>query len=346
LKAHSSAPFVFAAIGFSYNLKNRNSDKLSHWFRQKKEQVMKKAVLDVSTLTLILCFLLAACSPAPAPAAIEDTAAPLQDTSRPESVDTEAPSPTALPGVETVPLDSLEASIPWLTMDNSKRPVSYYFLFNLSKPPFTNVLVRQAFAMAVERQALVNLAAEGGFLDPRPATTFTPPETLGRDLFNAVGVGFRPTDARQLLSEAGYTDLSTFPEITLMTNPGQDGRNERIAQELVRQWEIYLGITVNLEVVSQGYFDRVASDPTEIFFSIWAADYNDPEGFLLENFRTGTQYNYNHFSNAEFDALVDQAGDAAGDPPTRQALYIEAERLLCEVEVALIPIFHTTADIQ
>lgn len=261
---------------------------------------------------------------------------------------TESPSttPTAtyLPGLETLALDSFAESIPWLPMENSARPGSYYFLFNLSKPPFTNALVRQAFAAAIDRGALVRIAEEFGVTNPRPATTFTPPETLGRNLYDAVGVSFHPANARQLLTQAGYTSVDNFPPTRLLTLPGRDRANFKIAEEMVRMWQIYLGVNVTVETVPNAYFDHIQTDPTEIYVSLWAADYNDPDGFLVENFHTGAPYNYNHFANTEFDELVDRAATET-NPAVRQELYIQAERILCEVEVALIPIYHTTFNI-
>jgi ABC-type transport system substrate-binding protein len=206
------------------------------------------------------------------------------------------------------------------------------------------MLVRQAFAAAIDREAIVRIALENGVINPRAATTLTPPETLGRDLFNAVGVPFHPATGRQLLSQAGYTDLSNFPPVTLMTLPGRDSFQIKIAEEMVRMWKIYLDITVNLEVVSEKYFDRAGTDPTEIFWVAQAADYNDPDDFLLEIFHTGSQLNINHFSNAAFDELVELAA-ATSDPAARQELYIQAERILCEQEVALIPLYHVTYNI-
>ena len=129
-----------------------------------------------------------------------------------------------------------------------------------------------------------------------------------------------------------------------MTNPGLNEINIKLSEELIRMWQIYLGITVKLEVVTKAYFDRVNSDPTEIYWSGWSADYNDPDDFLLEIFHTGAQYNANHFSNLDFDNLVDLAADTS-DPLTRQDLYIQAERILCEQEVALLPLYYSTANI-
>jgi ABC-type transport system substrate-binding protein len=254
---------------------------------------------------------------------------------------TQIPSSTSLPGLETLPLDMLGKSIPWLPMENTARPSSYYYLFNLSQPPFTNVLVRQAFAAAIDREAIVRIAKEFGETNARPAMTFTPPETLGRDLYNAVGIAFHPAKARQLLTQAGYTSVDNFPPIVLLTLPGV---NKRIGEEMIRMWQIYLGVNVTLEAVPEGYYDRIQTDPSEIFVSLWSADYNDPDGFLAENFHTGYPYNYNHFSNNEFDELIDRAA-AATDPALRQELYIQAEQILCETEVAVIPIYHTTLNI-
>ena len=298
---------------------------------------MKKSSGGVFLTLAILAVLMIGCAPASTPT-------PVPATFTPEPTPTLFPSPTPLPGIEVLPLDSLGNSIPWLPMENSARPGSFFFLFNLSKPPFTNVLVRRAFAAAIDRGALATIAREYGVTTPRPATTFTPPETLGRDLYNAIGVSFHPSSARQLLAQAGFTDLGNFPSITLMTNPGPDGLHTRMSEEIIRMWKIYLGIDVSLEIVAGGYFDRVQADPAEIFWSGQAADYNDPDDFLLEIFRTGAQYNLNHFSNLEFDELVDRAA-AAGDPAMRQELYIQAERILCETEAAVIPIYHTTFNI-
>lgn len=306
---------------------------------------MKKPIQSVSFAFVLLAGMLAGCGisgTSPMPPLSTDEQSSTSAPTVPAA--TSLPSPTSLPGEESLPLETLGNSIPWLPMENTARPGTTYYLFNLSRPPFTNALVRRAFAAAVDREAIVRIALERGFLNPRAATTFTPPETLGRDLFNVVGVRFDPSGARELLTEAGYTDISNFPAVTLMTNKGPDDSHVQIAEELIRMWKIYLGVDVALEVVTERYFDRAKDDPTEIYFSNWSADYNDPDGFLVMNFHTGAQYNYNHFSNLEFDELVDRAGDSS-DPAVRQDLYIQAERILCEVEVALIPLYHRTFNI-
>ncbi|MBV6394433.1 MAG: hypothetical protein KPEEDBHJ_03689 [Anaerolineales bacterium] len=258
------------------------------------------------------------------------------------------PSPTPLPGAVVLPVDSLGKSIPWLPMENSARPGTYYFYFNLSKPPFNNALVRQAFAAALDREALTEIAKKYGATNPRPATTFTPPETLGRDLYNEVGISFNPSHAKDLLAQAGYTDPSKFPPVKLLINVGGDaapGFHVKITDEMVKMWQQYLGVQVTVEVINWSeYQSRIKSNPPEIFRTSWAADYNDPDNFLKEIFKSGSQYNYGKFSNSDFNKLVDLAARST-DPAERQDLYIQAERILCETEAALIPIYHATWNI-
>lgn len=298
---------------------------------------MKISIQSVFVTLAALALLSSGCSPASTP--LPPTAPPA--TSVPEPTATPLPSATPLPGIESLPLDTFGNSVPWLPLDTTVRPAVYYYLFNMSKPPFDNLLVRQAFAAAIDREAFVRIAKEFGIINPRAATTLTPPETLGRDLYNAVGIRFHPADARQYLTQAGYTDLATFPPVTLMAG-GNNELDIRIAEEMVKSWRLYLGIDVTLNLITEKYFSTARAG--DIYSWGWAADYNDPDNFLLENFRTDSPSNFSYFSNSAFDELVDRAADEA-DPAVRQERYIEAESMLCETVVALIPLFHSNVNI-
>jgi oligopeptide transport system substrate-binding protein len=219
--------------------------------------------------------------------------------------------------------------------------------FNFSKPPFNNVLVRQAFAAAIDREALVKIAQKYGATNPKPATSFTPSETLGRDLYNEVGIPFNPTKAKELLAQAGYTDASNFPTPTLLISnavTNVPGFHVKITEAITDMWQQNLGVKVTFQVLEIGaYFNRIDSDPTELFRLISIAENNDPSDFL-ETFKTGAEYNYGGFSNSEFDKLINLATES-NDPAKRQELYIQAERVLCETEAAIIPIYYSTYNI-
>jgi oligopeptide transport system substrate-binding protein len=77
----------------------------------------------------------------------------------------------------------------------------------------------------------------------------------------------------------------------------------------------------------------------------WGADYNDPDNFLKRLFHSDSELNYGHFSNQEFDRLVNEAAKL-NDPAERQLLYIQAEQTLTEQEVGVIPLYHTLYYVQ
>jgi oligopeptide transport system substrate-binding protein len=51
--------------------------------------------------------------------------------------------------------------------------------------------------------------------------------------------------------------------------------------------------------------------------------------------------NFGRFTNPEFDKLIEVAKKNS-DPAKRQELYIQAERILCEEETAVLPIYNAT----
>ena len=306
-----------------------------------EEVKMKKSV------TLLLLGFVSACAPQPtaAPAPIVVASATLAPSPLPPT-DTAVPEPTALPGSVVFPVDTLADDIPWLPVDKSAVPMVHYLAFNTGKPPFNSALVREAFARAIDRVAIAEMALRYKEAGAGPATTLTPPQTLGRDLYGEVGALFDPPRARDALTEAGYSDPSAFPATVLMVSSYGEkapGARFNMANAMVEMWQTNLGIDVQVVAIKglQEFNQRVSDEHPALFWQGWVADYNDPDNFLREIFHYGSQYNRGNFLSEQFDALVDRAASLR-DPAERQVLYIQAERILCETEVGLIPLFHGT----
>ena len=224
--------------------------------------------------------------------------------------------------------------------------MSSYYGFNFNTIPFGNVFVRQAFAAAVDREQIAEEAASFHFRNVTPATTLTPSDVLGRDLYNAVGIPFNPTRAREYLVEAGFSSLEFFPVVTLvvyMRGEAAPGAYYHMAESVAEMWETHLGVTVEVKVLSkpQDYIALFEQDPPEIFQLVWGADYCDPDNFLNTLFHSTSEFNYGHFSSADFDRLVEDAGGRL-DPDARQQLYIQAEQILTEQLTGIIPLYYSS----
>lgn len=252
------------------------------------------------------------------------------------------PSPTPLPGFEVIPLSSMGTEIPWLPLDSNIRPLVHVVTFNTKLPPFDNSLVRRAFAASIDKDVIVQMAERYDGTDYSPATTFVPPQTLGRDLYGEVGINFDPVGARELLTQAGYQDTSSFPTVTFIVNSYGDAPGARfnMASAMADMWRTYLGVTVVVNaLVPASFRERISSNPPELIWIGWTADPGNDPDFIRPIYHTDGEFNWGHFSNPTFDSLVDRAS-TDHDPATRQALYIEAERLLCETEVGIIPLYN------
>lgn len=222
--------------------------------------------------------------------------------------------------------------------------MTVYYGFNVEIPPFDNVLVRQAFAAAVDREQVAQKALEYEFRNAAPATTLTPPEILSRDLYNAVGIPFDPARAKDLLQQAGYSNVEDFPSTTLLISvrgKAAPGAYYQMAKLIVDMWQANLGITVVIETAEiPRYRDAFAADPPHIYQLGWVADYKDPDNFLKDLFHSNSEANFGHFNNPEFDRLVDRAA-VQTDPEKRLLLYIQAEQILAEQEAGIIPLYHS-----
>ena len=311
--------------------------------------MIKKFVFPIS-ITILLLVSSACQAPAPDPTAVPavpntPAATATQAVTKeptPTSQPTATSQPTELPGVESVESVYLAPVKPWQLLNEYAIPAAYFYAFNLQKEPFNKTEARQAFAMAVDREIVLNIAKGKGNIQPTLASSLTPAMVLGRDLYGEVGYTFAPEDAVTKFAEAGYPEGKDFPTITLLTLEGGD--NLKIATEIAYIWRETLGVNVIVQSIIglPAYLERLANDPPDIYMMAWTADENDPDNFL-NTLLFGAEednVNYGKFNNQQFRALVVEAATIADDPLTRQGMYVQAEKILCEEEAALIPLYH------
>ncbi|MDY7041853.1 MAG: ABC transporter substrate-binding protein, partial [Chloroflexota bacterium] len=251
-----------------------------------------------------------------------------------------APVPVSRPTpIARIPdISELAPGIPWIPeYDPAQVGGVYYLGFTVTKPPFEDPHMRRAFAHAVDRERIAEIGREMYGRPVSPATTLTPPWILTVDLYGEVGCPFDPDLARELLAQAGHPNGEGLPPIVYAYN--QTEIHAAVAEAVAQTWRDELGVEVHLEAVEdwEAYKEMLRTD-AQIFRMGWAADYNDPDNFL-QPLHSGAEGNYGRFANADFDRLVEQAAEET-DPAIRRELYVEAERILCQEEAALIPLFH------
>ena len=216
---------------------------------------------------------------------------------------------------------------------------TYYYGFNNTKPPFDNVLVRKAFASAIDRQSLIDYVLKGG---QKPAQTFTCPGIFGYvdGVSEGIGMPYDPEAAKQYLADAGYPNGEGFPEVTLMHNTSEG--HAKIAQFVAQSFMDTLNVKVN--IVNQEwkvYLKTCVTDAPQIYRMGWCADYPDANNWLNEVFNSKSSSNYANFNDPNYDALVEQAAKES-DPAKRLELYKQAETLLVETDCAIAPIYFYT----
>jgi oligopeptide transport system substrate-binding protein len=201
-----------------------------------------------------------------------------------------------------------------------------YVGFDVSRPPFDDPRVRRAFALATDKETLVDVVLRGY---AAPATGgFIPPGMPGHSA--GIGLPYDPDQARQLLAEAGYPDGDGFPVVEALSSHGEIALQSEYLQA---QWQESLGVEIMWETMEFGMlFDRLRREPPYMFLRGWIADYPDPDNFL----RAGPVRRSTGWQNATYDRLVEEARRVM-DQGERMRLYGQADRILVE-QAPILPL--------
>lgn len=217
--------------------------------------------------------------------------------------------------------------------DRAATNVLYVGLNNW-KPPLDDVRVRQALAMGIDRQRIVD-----NFFPPATvvATQFMPPSIFGYTP-EVSWYDFDPEAGRALLAEAGYPDgfeiELSYRDVfrSYLPEPG------RVAEDVQAQLAENLGITANIVVMESGAFiDASDRGDLSMYLLGWGADYPDATNFLDFHFGAGAS---NQFGD-KFEAITEPLamGASLADFADRYPYYVEANQAIKD-NVPMIPVSH------
>jgi ABC-type transport system substrate-binding protein len=215
------------------------------------------------------------------------------------------------------------------------NPNIFYVGMTTSHAPFDDVRVRQAVAMGIDRQRIIDNFYPAG---SEVASHFTPC-SIDNGCEGEEWYEFDPEAAQALLAEAGFPDgfdtTIRYRDVfrVYLPEPGA------VATEIASQLQENLGINATIEEMESGAFIEASSvgDLDGLHLLGWGADYPHVTNFLDTHFR-GPQFGE---PIPELVELLDQ-GAAIIDPAEAAPVYAQANDLLKE-NVPMMPIAHGAA---
>lgn len=208
------------------------------------------------------------------------------------------------------------------------------------RPPFNNVNVRLAFNHAIDRNALIKVAAAG---QATPGSGWLPPGLPGSIAGTQKPYSYDPALAKQLLAKANYPNGKGFPSVDLYYTLGT-GEYQQVFEFIQNQLQQNLGVHVGLKQMPANAFNAMMSNPAKrpVFYGFsFGADYPDAQEQTSYLGITGAGYNFENYSDKQYDRLVN-AANANPNQAKRAALYAASERLRYKQAVDVVLYYPNT----
>lgn len=175
-----------------------------------------------------------------------------------------------------------------------------YLVFNVQNPLVSDVRVRQALSLSINREAICSTVYQGA---GTPATDIVPPAIAGSTP-NTWQCAFDREKAGQLLDEAGYPADANGRRglsIQFMTNSANDKTEY---EAMIADWDA-VGIDASIDQVEYAaMLDRYLSGDFTVAARGWYADYPIADNYLFPLFYSGSQDNMSHFKDEKFDSMI------------------------------------------
>jgi oligopeptide transport system substrate-binding protein len=237
-----------------------------------------------------------------------------------------------------------------------------YYTMNYLVKPFNNVHIRQAFALAIDKQALAKNIWKDTVI---PTNHIVPQGMIGYnpDLKGPDGTQRLTGNAQkakellqQGLREEGWSSVAQLPPITLTYASAKEvPAFDQEVQTLIQMWQKVLNVTVKSEPVAYNtLLDKVViatlNEQGPQFWGLsWVGEYPDPQNWLSHQFGRGVpnnnmNYGQNSGRNAAQQQLTQQLlekADVESQAHTRLLDYQKAEQQLIN-DVAWLPTSQVT----
>jgi peptide/nickel transport system substrate-binding protein len=233
----------------------------------------------------------------------------------------------------TVPImKDLASQAPHIVCTLGPTNVSVNVLVNDKRPPFDNLKLRQAMALALDREAFITILSQGaatisGNMMPLPEGLWGMPKEKLKALTGYSGTTEeRRAQARKIMEELGY---SAQKKLSLKVSTRDLAAYKDAAVVFVDQLN-QLHFAAELDIIeSSVWFGRAARQDYWVALNLTGSSVDDPDATLVESYACDSEYNYTRYCNAEVAKLL-EAQSAERDVAKRREIVWEIERILNE----------------
>lgn len=239
----------------------------------------------------------------------------------------------------SISLDAIDRLKSDGTLNVAEYSGVYWYKFNVTDKTMSNVNIRKALALGIDRAGLIANITKG---EQQPALGYVPNSVDG---FGDDEGYFKDADfatAKEYLAKGlEELGLSSPADLKINISYNTSEAHAAIAQFIQQGWKTELGIDVSLDNAEwQVYLDKLSALDYQIGRLGWIADYNDAYTFLEMYNSAKNGNNDTGWENAKYTELLKQSV-VETDPAKRTDIMKQAEAIMIE-EMPVAPIYYYT----
>lgn len=245
--------------------------------------------------------------------------------------------------VDILDCDFLDSSIVTSTYETDaykdklirvNRLGTYMISINAGIEPMSDVRVRKAIQMAVNRQGILDsiFGGHGELVDG-----IYPAGSIGFTAENQGWLQYDPEGAKALLKEAGYENGF---DLEISANASGSSNIASIIQ-VVQQNLTDVGINAHIETYDESsWLAKRKSGEMPLFAGVWTLDYNDPSNIIDTFFGSAESTKGRSLNYADTDVMARvTSAKSIVDETERLKEYADLEKKIVEEDASWVPLF-------
>jgi peptide/nickel transport system substrate-binding protein len=213
-----------------------------------------------------------------------------------------------------------------VVMDNNSRDL----LINPAAPPFDKPELRRALALSFDRQAFIDILADGqgamggAMLPPPDGIWGLTPDVLQTLPGYGPDVAKNRAEGRAMMQKLGYGPDNRLA-VKLSTR-NVAGYRDAAVVAISQLREIYVDAELDI-IDTANYFPRIMRKDYKLAVEVSTGGLDDPDQKFYENYACGAERNLTGYCDPETDKLI-EAQSMEADPGKRRDLVWQIERRL------------------